>query len=163
MVRAGFQQARRSLYLVRNYLILTTCTYARRLFERIGHESRRLFEVVSRCLVVQNSPESQVFVENLARGAERPQKPRSPGDVGIGHPARRLRPTGARGGTMGAYAGRGEPVLCFGRGGPINSSKSRRAHVTHVASRPTNCLRWTRIPHSVRHRPSTDFFEFSLL
>ena len=73
VVWAGFQQARRSLYLVRNYLILTTCTYA-----------RRLFEVVSRCLVVQNSPESQAFMENLARGAERPQEPRSPGDVGLG-------------------------------------------------------------------------------
>ena len=52
--------------MVRNYLILTTCTYA-----------RRLFEVVSRRLFVQNSPESQVFVENPARGAERPQESRS--------------------------------------------------------------------------------------
>ena len=70
--------------LVRSYLISTTCTYARRLFERIGPESRRLFEVVSRCLVVQNSPESQAFVESPPSGAERPKEPLTPGDGGKG-------------------------------------------------------------------------------
>ena len=50
--------------LVRNYLLLTTCTYLWRLVEGIGPYLWCLVEVDLWCLVVQNSPESQVFVEN---------------------------------------------------------------------------------------------------
>ena len=46
------------------YLISTTCTWCRCLVEGIGPEYRCLVEVECRCLVVQNSPESQGFVEN---------------------------------------------------------------------------------------------------
>ena len=61
------------------YLISTTCTWCRCLVEEIGSEYRCLVEVECRCLVVQNSKESQAFVENIRRGAARPRA-RSAGD-----------------------------------------------------------------------------------
>ena len=65
--------------LVRSYLLLTTCTYASRLFEK-----------VSARLVVQNSPNSQDFVESRARGSEWPQGARPGGGGGEGGwPSRR--------------------------------------------------------------------------
>ena len=63
VVRADFQQRRRSLYLVRRYLLIT-CTYLWRLVEEIGSYLWCLVEVDLWCLVVQNFPKSQDFVEN---------------------------------------------------------------------------------------------------
>ena len=62
-----------------SYLFFTTYTYSRRLPGRFGPKSRRLPGLASRCLPVENSTESQGFVQSHARGAERPQEPRSAG------------------------------------------------------------------------------------
>ena len=62
VVRADFQQRRRSLYLVRRYLLIT-CTYLWCLVEEIGSYLWCLVEVDLWCLVVQNSQYSQAFVK----------------------------------------------------------------------------------------------------
>ena len=80
VVRSDFPTGEAEPVLVHSYLFLITCTYL-----------WRLVEGDLWCLVVQNSPESQDFVESPTRGAERPQVARLPaagGKVGA-TPARR--------------------------------------------------------------------------
>ena len=75
-VRADFPTEKAEPVLVRSYLLLSTCTYPWCLSD---------FE--SWCLVVQNSPDSQDFVENTGRSG--PQEP----PFGVRRPATRVRPS----------------------------------------------------------------------
>ena len=75
--------------------LLTTCTYLWCLVERIGRYLWYLVEVDLWCLIVQNSLESQDFVENSCRGAERPEDARGRRGEGRRVARTRARPSGA--------------------------------------------------------------------